>query len=243
MSPEEPFLGKAEDFFLEYGIVFNSPDLMRLALTHLSYSHESKLMQGDNERLEFLGDAVLGLVVSHYLYVHLPDLQEGALAKMKSYLVNTEFLAGLAREIKLGDLLLIGKGEEISGGRARPSLLADAFEAVLGAIYLDQGLEKTQEFLVLVFGDALKGQGFPEKDFKSLLQEQTQRHFKTLPRYKVVKEEGPPHRKTFHVQVVFAGEQIGQGSGPSKKEASQAAAREALENLTALLERGMHEEG
>lgn len=174
---------------------------------------------------------MLGLVVAGYLYHRFPDLPEGRLAQIKAQLVSTAHLALKARELGLGAHVLLGRGEQLSAGRKRVSLLADALEAVVGAVYLDGGFEAAEN-LVLKFlqSDMDLGEGL-RRDYKSLLQETTQKHFKTLPDYRVIKEEGPPHDRTFQVQVVFGGEVLGEGSGPSKREASQEAAREALDKV------------
>jgi len=218
------------------GVRFNDPGLLRKALVHESfvneYPHESS-----NERLEFLGDAVLGLVAGEMLYERFPFLREGELTRMKSALVNMLSLAGHARNLGLGQALVLGRGEEVSGGRERSSLLADALEALVGAIYLDSGYPAARGFVNVLFTGLLEGLPQLNRDFKSLLQQETQKHFKALPTYKVVREEGPSHARVFTVEVHFGDEVLGTGSGPSKKEAQQVAAQEALANFTARTQR------
>lgn len=218
------------------GVRFRDASHLRNALVHESYVNEYP-HESSNERLEFLGDAVLGLVAGEMLYERFPLLREGELTRMKSALVNTLSLAGHARNLGLGNALLLGRGEEASGGRERPSLLADALEALVGALYVDSGYTVARGFVSLLFTDLLEGLPDLNKDFKSLLQQETQKHFKALPIYRVVHEEGPSHAKTFSVEVHFGDEVLGRGTGSSKKEAQQQAAQEALANFTAQIMR------
>jgi len=218
---------------------FQNPHLLRQALVHRSYAHENPEEQrGDNERLEFLGDAVLGLTISHMLLERFPDADEGTLSRMRASLVNEEQLARIAGELGLGDLLLLGKGEELSGGRSKPSILADAVEALLGAVYLDGGLEPAFGVIRRFFRAKLaqaEAQDDPlkrlDKDFKTQLQEVTQARMRLVPVYDVEREEGPDHDKTFYVTLSLAGQVMARGVGKSKKAAEQAAAREALMRL------------
>lgn len=216
------------------GVRFRVPSHLRQALIHESYAHEA---QGErsNERLEFLGDAILGLVVSEVLYRGYPDREEGELTRMKALLVSRVALADLGRELGLGDALLLGRGGEVSGGRQRASLLANAFEAIVGALYLDGGFEVARSFIERCIGQRLER--LPERtcDFKSTLQQETQRHFKALPTYRVVSEAGPPHARLFEVEVLFGSQVLGRGRGPSKKEAQQQAASQALDRFPGLL--------
>ncbi|MHB2018130.1 MAG: ribonuclease III [Candidatus Xenobia bacterium] len=218
----------------QMGVVFSDTDLLQQALTHESYSHEHGI-DTSNERLEFLGDAVLGLIVGHYLFETFPDRQEGDLTRMKSQAVSSDFLAQRARDLGLGDFLILGKGEEASGGRNRSSVLADALEALIGAIYLDGGLAAARDFVLDLFRPSLGEVGQVGKDYKGELQERTQKHFRGLPHYTVVQEEGPPHNRSFQVQVSFGPTRLGHGSGSSKKQAEQEAAREALGRFDELL--------
>jgi ribonuclease III len=223
---------------LEYH--FRDPHVLCQALVHRSFAHENpQFQQADNETLEFLGDAVLGLAVSHLLLERFPNLNEGDLSRLRSSIVNERELAKLALSLNLGDFLLLGKGEELTGGRQKPSLLADTVEAVLAAIYLDGGLETAIAVVKRLFyayldeereGDPLKTW---DKDYKTQLQELTQARLKLTPAYVLETEEGPDHDKTFSIGVVLEGRILARGLGKSKKEAQQEAARQALERLSA----------
>ncbi len=211
---------------------FDNKDLLKYALTHRSYVPESGESSHDNERLEFLGDAVLELVISDLLYHKFgKSYSEGDLTKMRAYLVSEGRLVGLARCLGIGEHLLMGKGEEKCGGRMRPSILADAFEAIIGAIYLDGGFKSAYKFVAEQFCTLLEEA--PEKglkiDYKSRLQEMTQKRFHALPSYKLVETGGPDHARHFTVALYFNDREISQGTGKSKKEAEQEAARIALE--------------
>lgn len=202
------------------------------ALTHKSYLNEHpKDGLLDNERLEFLGDAVIDLAISDRLMARFPQAREGELSKLRALIVNEEGLARVARALELGELLYLGKGEELTGGREKPSVLADALEAVLGALYVASGMEGVLDVVDRHFGAALDGvaAGRNGADYKTLLQEQAQNRLKVSPRYRVVAESGPDHAKVFEVEVVIGGEPYGQAAGRSKKEAEQSAARVALE--------------
>lgn len=191
-----------------------------------------------NERLEFLGDAVLGLVVTDHIYRAYPQLPEGELAKVRAAVVNAGVLAEVAAELDLGAALLLGKGEDASGGREKPSILADAMEAVIGAVYLDGGWEAAYALVMRLLGERIAeaAAGPGGQDFKTRLQELAARHFDQLPRYDVV-DEGPDHAKRFYATVHLAGRARGRGEGRSKKQAEQAAARTAWESLTTELAR------
>lgn len=214
-------------------------ELFRAAVTHGSVLNERGAGPGDevlpeaNERLEFLGDAVLGLVMSQQLYVRLPQNDEGLLSKAKARLVSAEILAGHARTLGLGDLLRLGRGEELSGGRRRDSLLANALEAVIGAWYLSEGLEKVRAFVLKLWeADFKRESASPgEADFKSLLQEGSQKFLQVLPVYAVAGVRGPDHQRVYEITVSLAGLAYGRGTGSSKKEAEQMAAAQALERL------------
>jgi ribonuclease-3 len=201
------------------------PDLLRQALTHRSAENAGE----DNERLEFLGDAVLELIVSEYLYRNHPEFSEGQLTKARVHGVSEPTLAEVAKRIGLGNHIIMSRGEEASGGRERPSILSDAFEAVVGAIYLDLGLSEARRFVLQHLEEAIAN---PEiRDYKSLLQEITQERLKVTPRYTIIHESGPAHNKLFVARVEINGIEAGQGVGKSKKEAEQSAARSALEGL------------
>lgn len=208
--------------------------LATAALTHKSYVNEHR-DEGlvDNERLEFLGDAVIDLAVSHRLMERFPEANEGMLSRLRASIVDEEGLSTVAQAIGLGDLLRLGRGEEQTGGRTKPSLLADAMEAVIAVVYLDGGLPLVLELVDRWFGDALDraGSALANRDYKTQLQELAQARFGASPRYRVVEEHGPDHAKTFVVELRIAETVRGRGEGKSKKEAEQLAAREALEAL------------
>jgi ribonuclease-3 len=187
----------------------------------------------DNERLEFLGDAVVDLLVSHRLMDRFPAAREGQLSKMRAAVVDEVGLAAMARALGLGELLRLGRGEELTGGREKASLLADAMEAVLAAVYLDGGVEAAQSVVDRFLEEAFRQatEGTLDRDYKTQLQESCQARFRTAPRYRVVAETGPDHSKLFEVEVHVRGEPLGRGSGRSKKDAEQIAARAALEAL------------
>lgn len=222
-----------DELQLTLGYCFQNLDLLHLALQHESYANEQLEPARSNERLEFLGDAVLGMLVSSYLYQRHPLEPEGKLAQMKAFLVSTGHLADKARALELGGHVRLGRGELLTDGRERVNLLADAFEALMGAVFLDGGLEAAEQLTMRYFREDMDDLSGARKDYKSLLQELTQRHFKALPIYEVVQEEGPPHDRIFQVQVQFANHALGEGSGRSKREASQKAACQALEQAEA----------
>lgn len=212
-------------------ITFHDQHLLKQAFAHRSYLNESSEFKESNERIEFLGDAILSFVTSHYLYTTYPQFPEGILTNIRSTLVKTKTLSTVAKELKLGELLLLSHGEESSGGRQNESLLADCFEALLGAIFLDQGIEVARTFLLKVLlvksEDIIQNKSYV--DYKSLLQELVQEHTKLSPTYKVTKSEGPDHNKTFWVEVFIEDASLGEGKGKSKQEAEQQAASAALE--------------
>ena len=203
---------------------FNDKEILRTALTHSSYANEKKGKIRFNERLEFLGDAVLQLITSEKLFKENPNMPEGKMSKQRAALVCEDALAGYAHEINLGDYLNLGKGEETTGGRKRPSILSDAFEAVIGAIFLDGGMEPAKKF-VLHFVDAAH---LSLQDYKTLLQEIIQQNPGEKLSYVVTDESGPDHDKQFTMEVHLNSNVIGKGTGKSKKHAEQAAAKEAL---------------
>lgn len=213
------------------GVSFADPELLALSLTHRSYAFEAGGLP-TNERLEFLGDAVLGLAVTERIYAMLPEAPEGHLAKIRASAVNTRSLAGVARDLNLGQLVYLGRGEEQSGGRDKDSILADTLEAVLGAVYLDQGLESASALVGRLFGPLLDelARRRDTLDHKTALQELTAAADAGLPVYHV-SEEGPDHDKRFTATVEVDGEMLGQGVGRSKKDAEQGAAGEAYGTL------------
>lgn len=213
---------------------FRDVRLLAQALTHPSYAHEDLPgNSADNERLEFLGDAVLSLGITHMIMERLPDRSEGELTRVRASMVNKRALAELARRIGLGRFMRLGKGEDRGGGRDKASVLADCFEAVVGAVYLDGGYEKTLKILEANFADSLTRvvQKRHPEDFKTRLQERAQDQNGTIPRYTLVRETGPDHEKRFCVTVSVGGVAVGRGEGDSKKEAEQRAAEEALGEL------------
>ncbi len=229
---------QAEELEEIIGVRFEDKNLLRTALTHSSYLNEAPTHVSieDNERLEYLGDALLDFVVGEMLYRRFPDFKEGMLTDVRAALVRESTLADFARRIRLGEALYMGHGEVASGGRDRDTILCAAFEALVGAIYLDQGLEAVKEFVVPMVESAL-----PEavemaalKDPKTRLQEITQARGMGTPSYEQVEEKGPEHRRTFVMAVYVGGEKLGEGEGRSK----QAASREAAMAALARLERG-----
>jgi len=217
-----------------FGYIFKDKELLTEALTHRSFYYESPDKSfAHNERLEFLGDSVLGFVIVEYLFLSDRKLTESVMAKIKSYLVKESVLSEIANSLSLGEYLRLGKGEEATGGRAKKSLLADTVEALLGAVYLDSGYKKVREVILRLFSDKLDKimHSTEFSDFKTELQEKTQLLFGCLPEYRVVKQEGEEHKKVFTIEVFIAGKQFGRGTGKSKKEAQTFAAREALLGL------------
>lgn len=212
------------------GHVFNSPDLVTLALTHPSYTDEPHAMH-DYERLEFLGDAVLGLVVVEEVYRRFPDLPEGTLTKMKILLVSGTTLSETAATLGLGDLLLLGESERGTGSRGLASALENAFEALVGALYLDGGLPVARQFVLSTLGDLITPDAVDQLEHpKSRLQEIVQSRG-VAPFYEIVSEDGPPHDRTFTARVLIGGVTVGEGTGASKREAEMRAAEQALEDM------------
>ncbi len=213
-------------------ITFEDKTLLQRALTHSSYLNENPdFPLEDNERLEFLGDAVLDFITGEHLYHRFPEMSEGQLTSLRAALVRTETLAQFARQLELGRYLLLGRGEDESGGRARQATLCAAFEALVGAMYLDQGLKTTVEFITTFIKPEVKRvlQARLDKDAKSLLQELSQSLFQLTPVYRTVAEAGPDHAKEFTVEVLIGHKVYGRGVGRSKQAAEQEAARTALE--------------
>lgn len=216
------------------GVTFKSAELLRHALVHSSYVNENpESAPGSNERLEFLGDAVLGLVVADELYAAYPDRDEGKLTELRTLLVRRDTLAKAARRLELGESLLLGRGEEVGGGRARPTNLSHAYEAVVGAIFLDRGLAAARRFVRRSLSpdfEQLDERAFP-LDPKSRLQEASQSLFQTTPVYRLVDAEGPDHARRFTIEVLIDGRRRGRGKGRSKQQAEKEAARQALKRL------------
>jgi ribonuclease III len=215
-------------------ITFNNSDLLELALVHSSYINEKPGLAPDsNERLEFLGDAVLGMVIAEKLFQDLPESAEGELTRLRSALVRRETLAQIARIIDLGDYLYLGKGEEAGGGRDKPANLAGAFEALIAAIYLDQNIAVARNFILKLFGTEIYKQAHlgAGTDYKSKLQEVIQAEHQIAPSYHIIQATGPDHAKEFVVEVRIGDKVLGCGSGKSKKTAEMEAAHLVLKTL------------
>ena len=216
------------------GYKFSNPNLLERALTHSSYNKEKNTKHQDNERLEFLGDAFFDAIVSAELFKMMKGVTEGKLTKTRALVVCENSLAKSARKLGLGQYIYIGHGEEVGGGREKDSILADAMEAVIGAIYLDGGFEPTEKFVLRYFSETIKdaAEGKLFSDYKSEVQEFIQKNGRNLAiTYSTVREEGPAHSKTFFVNLSYDGNVLGEGSGKSKKEAEQQAAKTALARL------------
>jgi ribonuclease-3 len=226
---------KAPDSLLNsLGVGFRRPALLLQALVHRSYLNEAPEMDLEsNERMEFLGDAVLGLIISHRLYRDYPALSEGHLSQVRALLVRWDTLAQAAARISLGNYLILGRGEEMSGGRSRPSNLAGALEALIGAAFLDGGMAKARKLVVQLLKPELEkiAAGAVAIDSKSQLQHVIQARWHEIPKYRLVSSVGPDHAKTFTVEVLARSEVLGHGQGRNKKQAELAAARQALESL------------
>jgi ribonuclease III len=220
------------------GYVFAKPELLELALTHRSWCAEHP-GTASNERLEFLGDSVLGLAVTDHVYAAYPDVSEGHLAKVRASVVSAPTLGAVAREVELGAVLRLGKGEEQSGGRAKQSILADALEAVIGAVYVDADWDRARSLVLRLLGDriAVASIGPGGEDFKTRLQELVARRHDAAPSYTLA-EKGPDHGKRFFATVIVEGEELGRGEGTSKKQAEQDAARVAWNALVGDQDRG-----
>ncbi len=224
------------DLQQQAGITFRNEGLLYRALTHRSYLNEHASATEDNERLEFLGDAVLDFLVGAMLYNRFPEMQEGPLTRLRASLVRTEQLAELARQIGIGPHIRLGKGEDEAGGREREALLCDVFEAILGGLYLDSGLEAVKEFVERLFLPVAMEIAREQTDIdaKSFFQEWAQSELNFTPQYVTVSAEGPDHEKMFTVEVRVNGESYGTGAGRSKQVAARAAALDALKRVGAI---------
>lgn len=207
---------------------FKNPALLKTALTHSSYANEYGVES--NERLEFLGDAILGCVVARVLYDKFPESTEGKLSKLRSAIVSRTNFARYARKLRIDKQILLGRGEEHTGGRERESNLAGTFEAVIGAIYIDGGYRKTFTIISRLTRESLKSEDL-FSDYKTRFQEIAQKKFRKIPKYTIISEDGPPHEKTFRVEVKLGSRSYGEGVGRSKKEAEQVAAEDALKRI------------
>ncbi|HNY94351.1 MAG TPA: ribonuclease III [Flexilinea sp.] len=222
-----------EKFAQRIGLKFNDPMLLCRALTHRSFLNEHPDAIEDNERLEFLGDAILDFIVGAWLYNELPEMPEGELTKYRAALVHTEQLAEFAKQIGLGQALRLGKGELQAGGKTKPALLCDAFEALIGALYLDQGIDAVQNFILPMISESFEDivSNHKGEDPKSRLQEIIQAENLPIPQYVVVNELGPDHSKIYEIEVMVGDKTLGKGSGSSKQSATKKAAQDALTKL------------
>ena len=236
MSFEEGRKEQLDKFLMSLHIGFGDFGLLNTALSHSSYANELDQKSINNERLEFLGDSVLNLIITDYLYRLYPDKSEGELSKARSYIVSEDSLSSIARELDLGSYLLLGRGEESNDGRNKKGILADAIEAFVGALYLDGGFLKASVFVIELFDVHIRlmfNRG-DFKDYKSLLQEYVQKKYKISPSYKLAKEIGPDHNKVFCVELYVDDKFISNGRGKSKKEAEMRAAEMALKNVDSI---------
>jgi ribonuclease III len=228
MNNMEHLIKKIEEIEKKIDYIFLDRSLLMLAFVHRSFLNENKLTREHNERLEFLGDAVLGLIISHYLYTTLPDIPEGDLSYLRSRLVEASSCVHYIQKLDLDSYILLGKGERRNAGRGRTSILADLFEAVVGAIFLDRGLQAVESFLFNHFSkDFEKIIKTPLRNWKAMLQDYSQKKYQQTPFYQLEEASGPDHSKLFEISVFINNEKIGTGKGASKKEAQQAAAQDA----------------
>jgi len=211
-------------------VTFQDRSLLLLAFVHRSFWNENQELVSDhNERLEFLGDSILGLLVADYLFQQHPDLDEGSLSKLRSQLVDAPACAQYVQSLEIDDFLLLGKGEQMNQGKGRESIMADLFEAIIGALYLDQGLEAARRFFFSHFkGDVDQQVASPQRNWKAELQDWAQKNYQETPLYTVLEESGPAHKKDFRVGVWVQDQKWGEGTGSSKKEAQTSAAEDAL---------------
>lgn len=216
------------------GYSFKNPDLLYLAFIHRSFINENKaIVESHNERLEFLGDSVLNLLMAKHLYIHLPDVPEGDLSHLRSRLVEASSCAAFICKLDVEQYLLLGKGERMNDGRGRNTILADLLEAILGAMYLDGGISCAEKFLFRNFSQEIKDIiEKPARNWKAELQDFSQKKYQQAPIYCVISESGPDHSKEFYISVQLNQEEVGRGRGASKKEAQQAAAQEALQRMS-----------
>ena len=232
-NPLELLKSKVEEIEGLLGYAFSNKDLLINSLVHRSYANEHRdAILPHNERLEFLGDSVLGLVVADYLFHRMPASAEGELSQIRSRLVESTTCAKYFQKLKLQDFILLGRGEKLTEGRNKTSILADAFEAIVGAIYIDGGMEIAKAFILCHFEEeASETIGSPPRNYKAELQDYSQKKFQKVPVYKVMLESGPDHAKIFHVSVFLNDCEVGLGVGASKKEAEQRAAFEAITQM------------
>jgi ribonuclease III len=223
-------ISKASEIEARLNYTFKDRSLLVLAFIHCSFVNENRDISQHNERLEFLGDSVLGLLISDYLYRHLPETPEGELSSLRSKLVEASSCVTYIQKIDVGQYLLMGRGERMNDGRGRDSILSDLFEAIVGAIYLDGGFESAKKFMFQNFSEIIDEiLKTPTKNWKALLQDYCQKKYQQTPSYQLLNETGPDHSKCFLIAVLLDEKELGRGEGSSKKEAQQAAAKNALE--------------
>lgn len=228
----EDLLIHAPEIESKLNYTFRDRSLLILAFIHRSYINENRSITQHNERLEFLGDSILGMLVAEYLYRHLPSTPEGDLSYLRSRLVEASSCVSFVQKLELSKHLLLGKGERMNDGRGRESILADLFEAIIGAIYLDGGIEAARNFLFTNFSSEIEAiLQTPLSNWKALLQDYSQKKYQQPPVYTVLEETGPDHSKKFVIAVLIGGKEYGRGSGASKKEAQQEAAANALNKI------------
>ena len=233
MNTIEDLFHHASSIEEKIGYSFKDRSLLALAFTHRSYVNEHRDIELHNERLEFLGDSVLGMIMAEYLYRQLPNHPEGELSYLRSRLVEATSCVSYIRKLNVDSYILLGKGERMSGGRGRDTILADLFEAIIAAIYLDGGLEAAKKFILKNLSNEIAAiLKTPERNWKALLQDYCQKKFQIPPHYNVVSEEGPDHSKVFKVTVIVDDIELGTGNGASKKIAQQAAAADALSRIS-----------
>lgn len=232
MNAFENLIKLAPEIELKLGYTFKDRSLLALAFVHRSFVNENREMTQHNERLEFLGDSVLGMLIAEYLYRYLPSTPEGELSYLRSRLVEANSCIEYVQKLDVEKYVLLGKGEQLNSGRGRDSILADLLEAIIGAIFIDGGLEAAQKFLFKNFSRDIDGiLKTPIQNWKAQLQDFCQKTYQETPVYKVLSETGPDHSKTFSISVIINNDEVGMGVGPSKKEAQQEAAKDALSKI------------
>lgn len=233
MNSIEALIKKCPEIETRIGYTFKDRKLLLLAFVHRSFFNENRdLVNQHNERLEFLGDSVLGLIISDYLYEYLPTEDEGRLSHLRSHIVESSSCFSFVQKLSVAEHMLLGKGERMNDGRGRDTILADLFEALIGAIYLDGGLDAAKLFFFRHFLEDVENTlKEPLRNWKAELQDYSQRKYQKPPTYKVAKETGPDHSKMFHIVVYLDEREVGQGLGASKKQAEQAAAEDALKRI------------
>lgn len=232
MNPYDALIHNAHSIEKILGYTFRNPKLLALAFVHRSFANENKDVAEHNERLEFLGDSVLGLVISDYLYRHLPETPEGELSYLRSRLVEAASCMQYLIKLGIEDRILLGRGERMNEGRGRDSIYSDLFEAIVGAIYLDGGIDPARKFIFESFAEEITSIiKTPQRNYKAQLQDWSQKKYQQTPFYEVLEETGPDHSKMFNIRVLVQGREMGFGTGSSKKIAQQAAAEQAMKQI------------